>query len=85
MALSQQLQTVLTSNQVPAPFSAWLLNSGVLTVAQIVMAARGELQHVEQELIIGCSLQLNLAEKVAICVAACSLYRSKWPAVCFMR
>ena len=66
MAMSQQLLTVLTSNQATAPFTAWLLNNGVLTVAQFVMAARGELQHVEAELIISCTLQLNIAEKVAI-------------------
>ena len=66
MALSQQLQAVLTSNQAPSPFTVWLTNAGVFTVAQFVLAARGDLQHVEAELILGSTIQLNLAEKVAI-------------------
>ena len=65
MAMSQQLRTVLSSNAVPGPFIDWLQRQGVISVADLVLAARGEMQHVEQELIIGSQIQLSLAMKVA--------------------
>ena len=66
MSLSQQLDTVLNSNGVPADFAAWLIRVQVLTVTDFVLAARGELQHVETDLIAGSSLTLSMIDKISV-------------------
>ena len=66
MAFSQQLLTVLDSNDVPLPFKDWLQRNSVLTVSKYVLAARGSLEHVEEELIRGCGLNLSIGEKIAV-------------------
>lgn len=66
MAMSPQLDAILTESGAPSNFRDWMIVNGVVTLKDFVLAARSDRRFVDQELIEGCGLTANLPMKIAI-------------------
>ena len=64
--MEPRLLLTLTESRVPDAFTAWMTASGVLTLTDFVLGARGAKEFVDPELIDKCGLNLSIAQKIAV-------------------